>query len=112
MDLDAARRSVEWRAHLARRQLRAAGAGQPVERLDVPLLSTAGYRLSGRLTRPRGGGPLPGVVVSPAIHHGRDDVDGYRSAVSVAEVARLGYAVLTFDPAGRGESWGEEDFGG
>jgi len=32
--------------------------------------------------------------------------------VSAAELAGTGYTVLTFDPAGRGKSWGEEDFGG
>jgi len=32
--------------------------------------------------------------------------------ITADEVARLGCVVLYFDPAGRGKSWGEEDFGG
>jgi dipeptidyl aminopeptidase/acylaminoacyl peptidase len=50
--------------------------------------------------------------VSPAIHQGRDALDTGDSIVTADELARLGYAVLTHDPAGRGGSWGEEDFGG
>lgn len=37
---------------------------------------------------------------------------GTDNPVNAHEIAALGYAVLTLDPAGRGESWGEEDFGG
>lgn len=110
--MSALRRSVDWRAHLARRRVAALREGVSVDRTDVPLLSAAGYPLAARLTRPVGAGPLPGVVVSPAIHHGRAELDTFVSAVTAAEIAALGYAVLTFDPAGRGESWGEEDFGG
>lgn len=76
------------------------------------LISSAGYPLRARLTRPVGAGRLPGVVISPAIHQGVAELETSQSAVTAAEVARLGYAVLTHDPAGRGESWGEEDFGG
>ena len=86
--------------------------GVPVTREDVRLVSTAGYELAARLTRPAGADPLPGVVVSPAIHAGRKDLDAYSSPVTATEIARLGYAVLTYDPAGCGENWGEEDFGG
>jgi len=48
----------------------------------------------------------PGIDDSGAWLH------SWMSPVTAAEIARLGCAVLTFDPAGRGESWGEEDFGG
>ncbi len=112
MDLSSARRSLDWRAHLARRRLAEARSDVRVERTELRLLSAAGYPLAARLTRPAGGAALPGVVVSPAIHHGRSELETGVSVVTAAEVARLGYAVLTFDPAGRGESWGEEDFGG
>lgn len=117
MDLDGARRSLDWRQHLLRRRLRELGARTRVERTDLRLLSAAGYPLSARITRPVPRGEerrtaLPGVVISPAIHQGLAELDTFASAVTAAEVARLGYAVLTFDPAGRGDSWGEEDFGG
>ncbi len=112
MDLAGARRSLDWRQHVARRRLREVCAAGPLVRTDLRLLSAAGYPLAARITRPRSDTPLPGVVISPAIHHGLREVDTFASAVTAAEVARLGYAVLSYDPAGRGESWGEEDFGG
>ena len=105
-------RSLDWRRHRLLRRLAATRSGVRLAQSDVRLLSAAGYPLAARLTRPVDAGPLPGVVVSPAIHHGRDTLDTHDSVVTASEVAALGYAVLTFDPAGRGESWGEEDFGG
>jgi hypothetical protein len=51
-------------------------------------------------------------VISPAIHQGSAALLGNAAVVSAAEIARLGFAVLVHDPAGRGDSWGEEDFGG
>jgi hypothetical protein len=112
MDLDRARRSLAWRAHTARRRLEALGSHAPLVRTDLRLLSAAGYPLAARITRPAGDAVVPGVVISPAIHHGLAEAETFTSAVTTNEVARLGYAVLSFDPAGRGESWGEEDFGG
>jgi len=112
MDLDRARRSLEWRAHTARRRLAALTPGPPLVRTELRLLSAAGYPLAACITRPAGDAVLPGVVLSAAIHHGLREAASFTSAVTTDEVARLGYAVLAFDPAGRGESWGEEDFGG
>lgn len=112
MNIEDMRRSFDWRLHVARRRLRGVRASARLLRTDLRLLSAAGYPLAARLTRPEGADPLPGVVVSPAIHHGLAALGSSVSVVSDAEIARLGYAVLAFDPAGRGESWGEEDFGG
>ncbi len=112
MDLATVARSASWRVHAARRALREARSPVALDRTDMSLVSSAGYRLAARLTRPQGTATLPGVVISPAIHQGRAELEQAISAVSTGEVARLGYAVLSFDPAGRGESWGEEDFGG
>lgn len=112
MDLEGARRSLEWRTHLLRRNLRSRRSPMRFERLDLELRSASGYPIAARVVRPAGAGPLPGVLVSPAIHQGRADLETAASVVTAEEVARLGYTVLTHDPAGRGESWGEEDFGG
>lgn len=77
------------------------------------MLSTAGYQLDAHLHRPTGvAGPLPAVVLCPGIDHPGTIFDGLAAPVSADEVARLGALVLHFDPAGRGASWGEEDFGG
>lgn len=112
MSPDSVKRAVQWRMQVYQRRLLARAANKPLEHTDLQLLSTAGFKLSARLTRIGGAPPQPGVVVSPGIHQGRAQVEGYAAVVNADEIARLGYTVLTFDPAGRGESWGEEDFGG
>lgn len=113
MDASSLRRAVAWRVQIVQRRVAARLSRTPVEGEDLRLVSTAGYELSARLTRPAGArGPLPGVVVNPGIHQGRAEVEGTAAVVNAAEIARLGYLVLTFDPAGRGASWGEEDYGG
>ncbi|MFZ5477428.1 MAG: alpha/beta hydrolase family protein [Myxococcota bacterium] len=112
--MDAARlaRALGRRAQATVRRARDVRSGVALAREDVELVSTAGYRLAARVTRPADGDALPGLVVSPAIHEGRAGLEGFLGPVAASEIARLGYAVLTFDPAGRGESWGAEDFGG
>ncbi len=87
---------------------------------NVSLVSTAGYALAGRLYAlvlgAEGGTPSatppPGLVISPAIRQGLHGLGTWRSPVTPEEIARLGYVVLAYDPAGRGDSWGEDDFGG
>lgn len=106
------RRIAEWRVQaLARRANRARHA----PRLDVQrvsLTSAAGYSIAARIVRAAGAPAQPGLVVSPGIHQGLRELDGYGAVVNAGELAGSGYTVLVLDPAGRGESWGEEDFGG
>ena len=106
-----------WSRATTRRALQlprmlAARASGPTVREAFTLPSTAGYLLHARWVRPGDGGPAPALVVSPAIHQGIAGLDSLLSPVTADELARLGYQVLVFDPAGRGESWGEDDFGG
>lgn len=103
-----------WRLqHIPRRfSLSRALHGQKIQRQDIELTSTAGYKLAARLTFIPGMQAYFGLVISPAIHQGLRDLESSHSVVSPAELAALGYLVLSFDPSGRGESWGEEDFGG
>lgn len=105
-------RSLSWRGTAALRSLRALANRNRVVIDPVDLVSTAGYRLVARRVRPPGNDRLPGVVISPAIHQGVDSLLGSTAVVNAMEIAALGYVVLVHDPAGRGESWGEEDFGG
>lgn len=105
-------RALSWRGTAALRTLRGLRQRDPLLVEDVELMSTAGYRLVARRVRPSGAGRLPGVVVSPAIHQGVDALLGTTAVVNAMEIAALGYTVLIHDPAGRGGSWGEEDFGG
>ncbi len=104
--------ALRWRGASALRQMRSLTHGNDVTVAPVEMSSTAGYRLVGKTVRPARGGPFPGLVVSPAIHQGVAGLMGTDAVVSAIELARLGYVVLLHDPAGRGDSWGEEDFGG
>jgi hypothetical protein len=101
-----------WQGQRVVRGLRARRRGVPMIREDVRLRSTAGYQIAARITRPDTAEALPGLVVSPSIHLGLAGLEGFGAVVNAGELAGLGYVVLTHDPAGRGESWGEEDFGG
>ena len=54
----------------------------------------------------------PAVLLCPGIDDPGTVFDSWRAPVSADEVAALGAVVLHFDPAGRGSSWGTEDYGG
>ncbi len=86
--------------------------GGEMEVLDLSLTSTAGYTLAARLFLPLKGTALPGVVLCPDQNDGMEALLAGEAPVSPAGLCRLGFAVLVFDPAGRGASWGEEDQGG
>ena len=104
--------ALAWRGTAALRKLRDRRHAAEVRTEAVELHSTAGYRLAATLVRPVSTQRCPGLVISPAIHQGSAALLGNAAVVSAAEIARLGFAVLVHDPAGRGDSWGEEDFGG
>lgn len=104
-------RAAERRAARAVRRARAA-RGAPIEQTPIELVSTVGYRLAATVHRQRGARPGPGVVLCPGIDDGQAIFSTEHAPVRADEIARLGCTVLTFDPAGRGESWGVEDFGG
>ncbi|MBM4393195.1 MAG: hypothetical protein FJ090_18885 [Deltaproteobacteria bacterium] len=101
-----------WKLGATLRGARARLHRTGVETTPFELLSSCGYRLKALRVRPSGAGVLPALVVSPAIHQGIDQLTTRAAVVSADEIARLGYAVYLHDPAGRGESWGEEDYGG
>lgn len=61
------------------------------------------------LDTPPGAGPWPALVVSPgALHGGREGLPGRDRIHYLA----AGFALVTFDPDGRGDSGGAEDYGG
>lgn len=104
--------AFERRAARLARQL-AARKGGPVQRDALRLRSTVGYQLQAAVHRPADArGRLPGVVLCPGINDDGSVFASLLAPVSADEVARLGAVALRFDPAGRGESWGEEDYGG
>ncbi len=78
----------------------------------APFTSTAGYRIAAMVSVPEGPGPHPGLVLCPDEGEGMAGLLAGAGPVSVAGLRARGFAVLVFDPAGRGASWGEEDHGG
>lgn len=92
----------------ARRRLK----GMPVKREELRLVSTAGYQIAARVHRPAAEGRFPGVVLCPGTCDPGSVFEGWTQPLNASELASAGFVVLTFDPAGRGDSWGEEDYGG
>ena len=112
-ELTAALRRAERTTAAAVRRIRATTRPLTVPSQAVELKSTCGYRLAGRIWRPRtGAGPWPGMVWVG------DGASGIGAAVdpdapmTAPEAARLGRVVLAIDLAGRGDSTGEDDLGG
>ncbi len=104
-------RVAERAAATAVRRLRTR-RGQSLVQEPLTLRSTAGFQLTGTVRRPAGSGRLPAVVLCPGIDNAGAIFDTEQVPVQASEVAQLGCVVATFDPAGRGKSWGAEDFGG
>ena len=100
-----------WLDRLDRAALRI-GRRAPPPAETLRLRSAAGYPLTAQLWSPPGPGPHPTVVLVP--DHGAAGaalLDAH-SPVQPAELTACGVACATLDLAGRGESWGEDDFGG
>ena len=94
------------------RRARRRMGGRPVAEEPLQLVSAAGYRIAAKVTRPTGRGPWPAVLLCPGTNDPGTVFDGWSQPVNAREIASRGWIVLHFDPAGRGESWGEEDYGG
>lgn len=107
-------RGVSRRFFAIPRRARAlAGGLTEIVEEELFLVSSAGYQLRAHIHRPVVEGlPRPGVVLCPGIDAPGSAFDGWNEIVNASELARLGLVVMHFDPAGRGESWGAEDFGG
>ena len=87
--------------------------GTPVYGEGLLLHSTVGYEIHAQVHKPANiTGSVPAVLMCPGIHDPGSYFSSWMSPVTAEEVARAGCIVLTFDPAGRGKSWGEEDYGG
>ncbi|MCB9744316.1 MAG: hypothetical protein H6741_13360 [Alphaproteobacteria bacterium] len=86
--------------------------GGPGEVQALPLRSTAGYRLSATLHLPSGPGPHPAVLLCPGTNAPGSVFTGWTEPLNAGELAAAGVAALRFDPAGRGDSMGAEDYGG
>jgi dipeptidyl aminopeptidase/acylaminoacyl peptidase len=98
--------------HHVARELRSRRQDHVIEQRSLTLRSSAGYRIAATLHVPEGPGPWPAVVLCPGSDHAGDVFLTRRSPITAIEVASLGCVVLTYDPSGRGQSWGPEDYGG
>ncbi|MGB0639385.1 MAG: alpha/beta hydrolase family protein, partial [Myxococcota bacterium] len=98
--------------HHLTRELRTRRRGRTIEQRSIRLHSSAGYRIAATVYTPQGNGPWPAVVLCPGSDHSSVVFTSRQAPITAEEVAQLGCIVLTYDPAGRGSSWGSEDFGG
>lgn len=106
------RNVVVERVQASPRRLRMKRQGAPFTEEEFSLVSTEGYRIEAKIFRPVESGPHPAVLLVPGTNDGRKVFEGWSQPINAKEVAALGWVVMTFDPAGRGESWGEENYGG
>ena len=92
------------------RRFRRRLGGRRVEREDFQVDSRVGYRIHGTIWRAEGA--RKGVVLTPGTNDPGSVFEGWSQPVNALEIASRGLVCVHFDPAGRGRSWGEEDYGG
>ena len=78
----------------------------------VTVVSKSGYKIAAKIHRPVDAGRHFGVLLVPGTNDAGDVFLNWSQPINALELAGMGLVVMTFDPAGRGESWGEEDYGG
>ena len=86
--------------------------GVSLETEKVELSSTAGYKIAAEIHKPVGHGQFPGVLLCPGTNDPGTVFNTWSQPVNASELAGMGLVVMSFDPAGRGDSWGPEDYGG
>lgn len=83
------------------------GQSKPSPKVDcesVSFASTTGFHIEASILWPPQQGKVPGVVIAPTMNS--------NLPFALENIARMGVAVMTFSPSGRGNSWGNEDYGG
>ena len=93
-----------------RARMRALGAS--VQRERVELSTESGNKVVGYLYQAEGSTPRPGVLLVPGTNDSAAVFEGWSQPINAYEIAARGWVVMSFDPPGRGESWGEEEYGG
>jgi len=86
--------------------------GERVLREPFQLSSATGYRTVGAVWRPREGRARSAVVLCPGTNDAAAVFEGWSQPLNAPEIASHGVLAVVFDPAGRGGSWGPEDYGG
>ena len=83
-----------------------------VLRERVELSTTSGNRVVGFVYRSERSTQAPGVLLVPGTNDPAAVFEGWSQPINARELAARGWVVMSFDPPGRGESWGEEEYGG
>lgn len=86
--------------------------GAPVQVEPATLRTTVGYTLPVWVHRCGAAGASPALVLCPPHGSAAAAFSGPNSLLDADALARAGFVVLRFDPPGRGDATGEEDFGG
>jgi pimeloyl-ACP methyl ester carboxylesterase len=86
--------------------------GFRVRRRELWLTNASGYRIHAHLHEPPGEEPRPAVVLVPGGGLSGEIFCTRRTLLSADELALQGIRTLHFDPVGRGQSWGHDDFCG
>ncbi|MFT4976010.1 MAG: pimeloyl-ACP methyl ester carboxylesterase, partial [Myxococcota bacterium] len=87
------------------RQRQQGGSDSPLERTDWVTNPTSNAKLAAFAVSPVGEGPFPAIVIVPG---GTKEGSRALRPPEWAAFVAAGFAVVTFDPDGRGESDGEE----
>jgi len=86
--------------------------GSRVRRRELWLTNASGYRIHAHLHEPLGEEPRAAVVLVPGGGLSGEIFCSRRTLLSADELALHGIRTLHFDPVGRGQSWGHDDFCG
>lgn len=86
--------------------------GPKLRKVEHWLTTPGGYRVSVHVHEPADGEVRPALVLVPGRGRAGDVFCGERYTVSADDFAVRGVRVAHFDPLGRGQSWGHDDFGG
>ena len=90
----------------------ARGKGVAIRREEVWLTNRSGYRIFAEIHEPADRELRPGVLLVPGAGKSGRQFAGVGGLLGADEVAAAGYRVVRFDPVGRGQSWGHDDFCG
>ena len=93
-----------------RARVRALGARVVCE--HVQLSTATGNKVVGYLYKTESSRQRPGVLLVPGTNDPAMVFNGWSQPINARELAARGWVVMSFDPPGRGESWGEEEYGG
>ena len=94
------------------RRARTRGSRASVSREQVFLSTVSGNKIVAYIYEASKKVRRPAVLLVPGTNDSAAVFDGWSQPINARELAARGWVVMTFDPPGRGGSWGEEEYGG